>query len=331
MIPPIAPTTTASNPQFASLHRHLTSKLLDHDASTHVLNVERTAKSASLRAYHIQAVKDDILKCSLRAISSDTHQGGRSLPLELRELIYTTATYLSEAPGLNISLEDHDLMLQEVTELKSNLHLVSGTLSQHLQSQLNDLLHFSLVVTKHDSQAATRPHGTSSLSSTLTSLLRSIQHDRQVTLPSAHFHLANTVVCILNLHTKLLSAQIRHLELYTHGSLSRYTRAKAEHQAILSAGMSAKSKILLLRTIQAVYTPEAQEALKRQMRHLGKVKEELEERETVVSSELRLYEREGDGMKEVGRRYAAVLREMEDARGEIARLEKGHGESGDKR
>jgi diphthamide biosynthesis protein 3 len=76
-----------------------------------------------------------------------------------------------------------------------------------------------------------------------------------------------------------------------------------------------------------IYSPETIAALDRYRQHLGDVRERLEERQALVSEELKAYDVDGRGgqetgsMAEVVQRYGELIREVEAVKVEIRRLE----------
>jgi diphthamide biosynthesis protein 3 len=315
MIPPIAPSILTANPQFALLNKHLSTQLLNPDASTKSTSTRYEPVAQKLKQHHIQAAQHDILKRTLRNMVAD-----ETLPPELVELIITIATYLAEAPGMALSDEAHDLMAPEVEAFQSSLHILAPILSSHMQRERDALLPLVSSSTSASSTKLTSPP--TSLTTNLTTRLTTLQTHHTTTLPTATNTLSNTLSTLLTVHTTHLATQIRHLELHTHGTLARYTSARATHLSTVAAGLEAKLRILALQAEQALYTPALQRALAAYSAHLREFRSRLSEREELLGRELDLYEDvAGDGLKECARRYRVVAREIEVVKGEIARLE----------
>lgn len=322
MIPPIDPTLLEANPQFAFLYKHVTTQLLNHDASTRSISLSHDPVAKRLRQHHVQAAKYDILRRSLYSFTVD-----ENLPSELIELVLSMATYLSEAPTMNLSPEAHDLMVPEVEEFQDNLEAIAPLLSKHIQEQRDSLL--PLAVTSSSPAKPTRSTSSPSLASNISPRLISLHTLQTQTLPTNNTALSNTLSTLLRAHTTHLAALIRHLELHTHGAQSRHTHARATYLSTVAAGLEAKVQILALQARHAVYTPTVQRALVSYSSHLRDYREKLREREEMVKRELDLYEDVGgDGLKECVRRYGTVAKEIEVVKGEIARLEDGQRVSG---
>jgi diphthamide biosynthesis protein 3 len=315
MIPPIAPTLLEANPQFAFLYKHVTTQLLNPDASTRSISLSHDPVAKRLRQHHVQAAKYDILRRSLYSFTAD-----ESLSSELVELALNIATYLSEAPTMNLGPEAHDFMVPEVEEFQDNLDTIAPLLSKHIQEQRDSLL--PLTVTSSSPTKPVKSTSSPSLASTLSTRLTSLHALQTQTLPTTNTALSNTLSTLLHAHTAHLAALIRHLELHTHGTQSRHTHARAAYLSTVAAGLEAKVQTLALQARHAVYTPTVQHALVSYSSHLRDFRERLREREEMVKRELDLYEDVGgDGLKECARRYGTVVKEIEVVKGEIARLE----------
>jgi diphthamide biosynthesis protein 3 len=315
MIPPIDLTLLEANPQFAFLYKHVTTQLLNPDASTRSISTSHDPVAKRLRQHHVQAAKYDILRRSLYSLTVD-----ESLPSELMELVLNIATYLSEAPTMNLSPEAHNLMVPEVEEFQDNLDTVAPLLSKHIQVQRDSLL--PLTGTSSSPTKPIKSTSPASLASTLSTRLASLHAFQTQTLPATNTALSNTLSTLLHAHTTHLGALIRHLELHTHGTQSRHTHTCATYLSAVAAGLEAKVQILALQARHAIYTPTVQRALVSYSSHLRDFQEKLREREEMVKSELDLYEDGGgDGLRECAKRYGAVAKEIEVVKGEIARLE----------
>lgn len=315
MIPPVAPSVLTANPQFALLHKQLTTRLLNPDASTRAASTENQPAATKLRQHHVQAAQSDILRRSLYDVVAD-----ETLPSELAELVLTISTYLAEGPNMSLSDEAHNLMGHEVEVFQENLHIVAPRLSQHIQRERDSLL--PLAASSNSTSKPTNLTSGSSLAPTLATRLTTLQGLHTCTIPAANATLSNTISSLLATHTAHLATQIRHLELHTHGTLSRHTHARATYLSTVAAGIEAKVQILALQAQQAMYTPAVQRALTAYAAHLRDFRESLSEREEVLGRELELYHDVGGvGLKECARRYGVVGKEIEVVKAEIARLE----------
>src|ERR1700733_7840586 len=167
MIPPTDPTLLETNPQFAFLYKHVTTQLLNPDASTRSISTSHNPVAKRLRQHHVQAAKYDILRRSLYSLTVD-----ESLPSEFVELVLNIATYLSEAPTMNLSPEAHALMVPEVEEFQYNLHTIAPLLSKNVQEHRDSLL--PLTVASSSPTKPVKSTSSVSLASTLSTRLTSL-------------------------------------------------------------------------------------------------------------------------------------------------------------
>ncbi len=320
MIPPVSPSVLATNPQFATLHKHLTTHVLNSDASTRSISEQHEPTEKKIRKYHVQAAKQDILRRSLHDIVASSSE--ERLPPDLRELILIIADYISEARKNNLAPEAYDLLVPEIDAFSKNLDIIGPVLSQNLRQQTASILH--LTETQKSSYRDSKPAPAPSLPNALSNQLSALHNLRTQDLPLTTRNLSNTLATHLATHTAYLSSLIRHLELHTHGAISRHTYAQASYLSAVAAGLESKIQILALQTRHAVYTPDVQRALQHYSTHLHDFSARLREREELVRDELEMYEKEGgEALRECARRYGGVLREIEEVKGEIRRLEPG--------
>src|SRR5271154_2843205 len=176
MIPPIAPTLLEANPQFAFLYKHVTTQLLNPDASTRSISFSHDPVAKRLRQHHVQVAKHDILRRSLYSFTAD-----ESLPSDLVELVLNIATYLSEAPTMNLSREAHDFMVPEVEEFQDNLDTIAPLLSKHIQEQRDSFLPLTVPSSELTKPVKSTPP---SLASTLSTRLTGLHALQTQTLPT---------------------------------------------------------------------------------------------------------------------------------------------------
>lgn len=328
MIPPIVPSVLAVNPQFALIQKQLTTQFLNPDASTKSASTEYEPTAKKLRQHHVQAAQHDILKQKLHSLIRDD-----TLPPEVLDLVIIIATYVSEAPKMTLSPEAYDLMAPEVEDFHDNLDILSPILSSHIQREVDALLPLASTPPSRLTSTSTSNLVTSSkpLATTLTGRLSRLSIVRTSTLPSSITQLTITLSNLLTTHTAHLSSLIRHLELHTHGTHSRHINARATYLSSVAAGLDAKLRSLDLQRQHALYTPAVQRALSAYAGHLHDVRSGLRKREQLVKRELALYDEVGgQGLRDYAKRYAAVGREIEVVRAEIARLESEDSEKGEK-
>ena len=84
--------------------------------------------------------------------------------------------------------------------------------------------------------------------------------------------------------------------------------------------MEKKVAIMRLQSLERVYTPGVQDALRNYSRHLEDTRVRLGERERASLQQLERYGAEGEAMKEIARRFGGVLKECDNVRAEIESL-----------
>ncbi|KAL9113276.1 MAG: hypothetical protein Q9227_002611 [Pyrenula ochraceoflavens] len=322
MIPPIDPAILSANPAFAKLHEHLTTQLLSPDAQTAATatSTARDEALATLQRCHLQLARKSILIDSLNAIACD---GDNGLDAAAKERCLLAAALIQRG---SLSENETNLLREDLQQLRTELEEPSSKAVMLLSKYLNDQ-HKALlqVVTSRPtkSTSALNVH-TATLSAKIRELASSVQHQSQIILPTRQAFLTNSTASLARLYQQLLSLQIQHLERYTHGMGARSTKSQAEYLSTVSAGMAAKAKILLFQTRQDIYTGEVQEALESYAEHLNLIEERLTERETQLAEELKTYQQQGETrMRECGRRYKSVTKEIEELKAEIERLGNG--------
>jgi hypothetical protein len=120
----------------------------------------------------------------------------------------------------------------------------------------------------------------------------------------------------------LLEQTIQALERTKHSSLSRFSKARADHLSTVAAGMAAKTQIMNHEALLGIYTPEVRGALAGYERYLEDETRRLTERERDLEGLLEEYE-SVKGLGEAGRRVWMVRGEIERVRRDIERLEGG--------
>ena len=149
-----------------------------------------------------------------------------------------------------------------------------------------------------------------------------------------HALLTTTLPPYLTLSTALLTSLTSHLDLHAHGHRTRHLKARLAHLSTVAEGMALKSAVLVGRATNAVYTPDARNALEAYARHLDGVEMGVGERIGRVRQVVGEYDGGEEGeegrtrMKEVALRYGKLLAEEERLKVEIGRLEGRAGGSG---
>ncbi|KAF7177028.1 hypothetical protein CNMCM7691_004569 [Aspergillus felis] len=368
MIPPCDPVILENNPQFGKLYQHLTNNLLNADGSTRA-NDEQPARKAvleELRRCRVRSASKKIKQQTLQQLAFDADSG---LPDDYRDPLAVITLYLESSPS-RLDLEDGDdhesahshalsLLASDIDAFYSIIPALVIPLSNALSSALEDLRAIANAGKSPDCEASApaMPH-TSTLptrarvrtsrnqskakpQAPLASQLRErLQNLRQIQLsriPAARARMAITAAKVLETRAEILKHTVVLLERVKHGALSRATKAKAEHLALVAQGVEAKLSIMKLDTAATLYTPEVVAALDRYRQHLRETRERLEEKQGKVLEGLKAYEGvdseahepsarnekehfESGPMREIARRYGSLIKEIEAVKLEIQRL-----------
>ena len=365
MIPPIANSILVSNPQFASLHRHLTTNLLDPDTSTRALSEAHTSTSQALRSHLLQAAKEELLKSSIRNIATKSveKEDGEVLYLapKQREIVGTISMILDEAPTLDLNEDDYELLRPDIDAFHDNVKEIAIPISRDLRHQYDILCKIASPASLPVEPASTKQMANSkrTLNKTVKSTTVSSSTPSlpallypllpQIPVPTLHSSLAslyNTTLQHSATHLTLLRTVLTHLELTMHGLHARNTKARSAHLSTVASALSKKIEMVYLRCRNSLYNKDVQTALGNYQRHLEKMEREVGEREWCLRGVVDEFESVGSGldlenggegedkgkgkgkkgvMREVGRRYGEVLREIERVREEVERLEGGDG------
>lgn len=348
MIPPADVSILQSNPQFAHLHKHLTTQLLNPDGSTCATSEEHASVSKAVHVQLLRASKEELLRSSLRNIAASSEEDGDGdvlkLPPELRHLVGTISMLVDEGPSTNPSQEDYDLFTADINAFHDQLTDIAGAVSQDLQVQ-HDLL-YKIVVATSPCPAPPIKHAANSKrillknSSTANSSLPTLLKQQQLlllsstpnpTLQSSLAALANTTRHHASLHRTLLTTTLTRLERTIHGLHARHTKARSAHLRCVATALAKRIEVVYLQSRNRVYSVDVQEALGKYQSYLEGVERGLGEKGAVLRGVLEEYEdvRVGGGgeegprgaMREVGRRYGELLAAIEGVKEEIGELE----------
>lgn len=315
------PAFLAANPQFAQLHNHLVTSLLTPNGQTASLDrsVSRQETHETANKRHVQRAKTKMLQKGLRAIAFDADNGFHSAE---RERCLLAAEVLRKG---SLSTEEGRLIEADINHFRDDLESkdpgrvgVAQSLNQYFEEQREVLIQMA--------SASGPPHTSSSktlesLTTILQGKLSALEELNLRTIPALNAKLAENTSELQAFYRELIELEIQHLERHTHGIKLRSSKAQAEYLSTVSAGMAAKAKILLLQTRQEIYDDQVQEALENYAGHLSILEERLRERQRQLEEESRLFEDQGERrMRECGKRYIAVNKEIEDVKAEIARL-----------
>jgi hypothetical protein len=354
MIPSIDPSVIELNPQFASLHKHVATNLLNPDASTRATIEPHALVSDALHLHLLRAAKEELLRSSLRNVATESKRKADSdaleWPPEFRELVGTISMVLDEAPNTTLDAEDYDLLAPEIDAFHNNIGIVAGALSKDLQKQHDVLCKIAgaaaasaaaaplQATTKRSTHSRTTPSSSSSSGSLQTLLQPILPTIPDNLLQASVQNLANTTRQHAHIHRTLLTTTFTHLERTTYGLHARHAKARSAHLRAVATALEGRIKVQYLQCRNKLYRTDVQSALGNYQRHLKDVETGLEERKAVLRGLVDEYDAvepsDGGGvvnagqgqnglMREVGRRYGEVLRDIELVKQEIEKLERG--------
>ncbi|KAH3084061.1 hypothetical protein KXW28_001607 [Aspergillus fumigatus] len=369
MIPPCDPIILENNPQFRKLYQHLTTNLLNADGSTRA-NDEQPARKAvleELRGCRVRSANKKIKQQILQQLAFDADSG---LPDDYRDPLAVITLYLESSPS-RLDLEDGDdhrsshdqalsLLASDIDAFYSIIPALVIPFSNALSSALEDLRAIanagksldcaaSAPAIPHTSTLPTRTRIRTSrnqfkaksqapLASQLRERLQKLRQIQLAQIPAARARMAITAAKVLETRAEILKHTVVLLERVKHGALSRATKSKAEHLALVAQGVEAKLRIIKLDTAAILYTPEVVTALDRYRQHLRETRERLEEKQGKLLEELKGYESmdstethelsarsskehfESGPMREIARRYGSLVKEIEAVKLEIQRI-----------
>ncbi|EAW25066.1 uncharacterized protein NFIA_105540 [Aspergillus fischeri NRRL 181] len=303
---------------------------------------------------------------TLQQLAFDADSG---LPDDYRDPLAVITLYLESSPsGLYLEDgDDHDAHAQALSLLASDIDAFYSIIpalvipfSNALSSALEDLRaianagksldcaasapaipHTSTLPTRtrvrtNRNQSKAKPQAP--LASQLRERLQNLRQIQLAQIPAARARMAITAAKVLETRAEILKHTVVLLERVKHGALSRATKAKAEHLALVAQGVEAKLSIIKLDTAATLYTPEVVTALDRYRQHLRESRQRLEEKQRKVLEELKGYEGvdsteahepsarsnkehfESGPMREIARRYGSLVKEIEAVKLEIQRL-----------
>ncbi|KAE8549206.1 hypothetical protein EYB25_007721 [Talaromyces marneffei] len=332
MIPPCDPSILDKNPQFKKLHQHLTTNLLNSDASTRADGdiPERKVATEELKNLQIRNVKRKIIKQALRRACLEDSVDN-ALSNDIRESGAVIAMFLDTSPGLNeykyVSLRDGQ---QEASVLNRDIenfhdktiHALMPSVSETITSHLNSLRSIAEVGNQAPTTTTTTTATSSSNIPTIAanqsrSRIKSrlsigakkiqqprlsLQLDERITklrrtqisdLPTARNKVAVTAANLLAARGEAMERMVVLLERTKYGSLSRGTKARADYLATVAECMSYKVQVTKLETLSTIYTPENIAALENYSAHLRETLTQLEETRNIANQTLEEYDQVG--------------------------------------
>lgn len=164
------------------------------------------------------------------------------------------------------------------------------------------------------------------LASSFTSLAQK-EIDAHQALTSARLETLNTLLSLLDLYTTNLTHLIRALEA-KHGVVARSVDLRASETALQAQHTQTSAVSALHGGRSEIYTPQTRAALERYASHLRDAKVRTEERVKGLVAELGEYgvgvdEGKERRMREMARVYREMTRQMDDAKGDLERLQRG--------
>ncbi|KAK2768490.1 hypothetical protein FQN54_000345 [Arachnomyces sp. PD_36] len=332
MIPPCDPSILSSNPQFKSLHTHLTTAILDSDGCDRAVQARRERKGGvreELRNSQIRYAKMQILKRVVGRVAGGGGDGGNGLPDELQDLLAVIALYLhhdfdiggdrdqGEANSRKENEEFLELFRPDLDAFRGNIRVVAPAVGAVLGGdvrRLRGLVDVStgsgsgggVEATRHQratatvthrrgqSRSTTGPPATVPVSKLLGERIDALRRTQMEILPDARRDMTVTGAAVLGAQREFMERVVEVLERVKGGGLARAGKVRGEHLARVAEGMEGKVRIVKRETLSSIYTPDTVSALTRYREHLRDTRMRLEEKEKEVMGELRAYESADD-------------------------------------
>ncbi|KJY00155.1 hypothetical protein TI39_contig340g00020 [Zymoseptoria brevis] len=307
MLLPVESETATANAKFDALYRDLCTNKLNPDGSTKLdvkAQKERDALADDLNKARVSVARSGLIRTHLDTLAYREEE----LPSELRELIATIAAALQA----QLSPDDFDLLHEDMDKFKNNAQPISRLISKAAAKDLSTLAHLA-TTSGHDRDI--------SLISSLKKSKDTIS-DSSNALSRLRGEMTQEALTAQSLYRQALEISIRILEQTVHGSLSRGTKAKADYLATVAEGMTRKLQVQQVQLTAQTASPELQAALERKMDGLEKEGLALRRKGREAQELLARYRRT-EGMEEVAREFAELVREREKVRKDIERLEGG--------
>lgn len=247
--------------------------------------------------------------------------------LQLRELTATIAAALQA----QLSPDDFDLLHEDIDKFKASTafaqHDFTSALSNSLQNNAQPISRLISKAAAKDLSTLTHLATTSGHDPDI-SLISSLKKSKDTISDSSNalsrlrLEMTQETLTTQSLYRQALETSIRILEQTVHGSLSRGTKAKADYLATVAEGMARKLQVQQGQLTAQTASPEFQAALERKMDDLEKEGLALRRKGREAQELLARYRRT-EGMEEVAREFAELVREREKVKKDIERLEGG--------
>ncbi|KAK1984475.1 hypothetical protein LZ30DRAFT_586092 [Colletotrichum cereale] len=341
MLPPVEPSVLQNNPEFAELHHALTTAILNPDGTTkRPATKEQTSTQNGLADHRFAAAKDHLL---ISAISNTAPPEPKAAPART---ITRSKSASAPQPQQQQHLPDTllDLLLLLPPLLTATEPLPADALAillsnppftefQTLLPQLGELvsatLHASAVALARIANPTTNPsflhRNVPALQSTYHRLEADVREARHA-LARERMRAAGALTGTLDKHAAALTLLVRALEA-KHGVVARSLEFRAAETALEAQRAEADAVAAREGVRREVYSPEMTAALGNYAAHLRDARMRLESVVTTLRAELEGYGAGTDEgkervMREMARKKRQLERELEDAKRDLARLDK---------
>ncbi|ETN37974.1 uncharacterized protein HMPREF1541_07597 [Cyphellophora europaea CBS 101466] len=337
MIPPATQSLLSANPQFANLHKTLTTKVLDLDASTRTTNSTHAPVAAQLNQHRVRVARDRILLGTLACLAADetdiddVHNDYDSdddtLPQPLRDLLALMVEYIplsqSRSGGGGGDGPEDDLLAPDLHAFRRDLPRIARATAAVLARQHRRLVAAAAAVAAGSGGRAGGGQGEErDLATLLAAQTARLQTLRQREVPAALRAATDALLVLLRAQSEEVQRAVRDLEQRKHGAESRHVQARAAFLAGVAVGLERKCRVEELEWRRDGLGGKAvQERLLGRVGELEREGRELEGRWREVDGALKEYEVVGgEVMLRLGRRYAAVEAELEGVKADVERL-----------
>ncbi|KAG9257638.1 uncharacterized protein F5Z01DRAFT_694947 [Emericellopsis atlantica] len=333
MFPPIDEAILQSNPDFANLYNKLTNVVLNPDGSTREDPAvkERQRVKDELEKHRLQAAKQHLLTQALSSLtppppsrSLNPRQSQRpTLPEPLLDLLLILPPLLAPS-GPGVAEDEVSLLLSSppLTELDDLMPDLTSLLSSHLRSSALNLARITHLSTNPSYLHRHIP----ALATSFASLTQQ-ERDAHQSLVKAPLEALSKLLELMDLYVCCLTKLIRTLES-KHGVIARNLDLRATEASLEARHVHQNVEMALHTTTGEVYSSDAMAALNKYALHLKDAKARTGERIKSLTAELGDYgvgvpggEAKERTMREMARVYRDMARQVEDAKGDLKRLQ----------
>jgi len=233
---------------------------------------------------------------------------------DLSEHLQETIDLLRSPTYRNLSDDDKLLLQDEFEELEDSLPLIGYHLSTSFQKTALEVARVAYPLEspkgleqKLDNLPADTAHRLNALQKSQTALTQ-----KQLAFAALSCDILDTYHAIT---TRLLS--LLNLKSTT---VCKALVSKTEHLALVAESLALKLSVLKHQSLDAIYDPEAVNALENYHHHLRDTSTRLAARQRTVEEELRKYQSAGSDMRGLVERYGQIMRSIESVTKDIRRL-----------